>query len=304
MTEPVRHVDDAERRNRLARRHAIHPGHRVGDAVAATRAMTVLHSTEPPTPYLSLQARVDGLTRADVDRALYDDRSSGQAARHAADAVRLPARPAAGGVGERLGPGRRPGAEADHQGRRDGWPGHRRRRVVANRARGRPRPTCGWRGAERAGPARGAAGSHRQGPRRRRHQVGSRGVDGAADPRPARCGGPRRARPQRQPLAGLAAAVDLDGGMAGGGARAARRGGGLRRARTPMAAHLRTRDRDRHRVVAGLDQERGAPGARRRRGRAGLPRLRRHGLPAAPTTSTRSRRSSRGARCCRCSTRR
>jgi hypothetical protein len=73
--QPVRHVDDAERRSRLARRHAIHPGHRVGDAVAATRAMTVLHSTEPPTPYLSLQARVDGLTRADVDRALYDDRS-------------------------------------------------------------------------------------------------------------------------------------------------------------------------------------------------------------------------------------
>lgn len=75
MTEPVRHVDDAERLARLARRHAIHPAHRVDDAVAATRAMTVLHSTEPPTPYLSLHARVDGLTRADVDRALYDDRS-------------------------------------------------------------------------------------------------------------------------------------------------------------------------------------------------------------------------------------
>lgn len=73
--QPARHVDDAERRSRLARRHAIHPGHRVGDAVAATRAMTALHSTEPPTPYLSLHARVDGLTRADVDRALYDDRT-------------------------------------------------------------------------------------------------------------------------------------------------------------------------------------------------------------------------------------
>ncbi|UUZ60006.1 winged helix DNA-binding domain-containing protein [Nocardioides sp. B-3] len=71
----MRHVTDTERRARLARRHAIHPEHRVADAVAATRAMTVLHSTEPPTPYLSLQARVDGLTRTDVDRALYDDRS-------------------------------------------------------------------------------------------------------------------------------------------------------------------------------------------------------------------------------------
>ena len=72
---PVRHLDDAERRARLARRHAIHPDHRVEDALSAARAMTVLHSTEPPTPYLSLHARVDGLTRADVDRALYEDRS-------------------------------------------------------------------------------------------------------------------------------------------------------------------------------------------------------------------------------------
>lgn len=69
------HVDDGQRRARLARRHAIHPGHRVSDAVSATRAMTVLHSTEPPTPYLSLHARVEEITRADVDRALYGDRS-------------------------------------------------------------------------------------------------------------------------------------------------------------------------------------------------------------------------------------
>jgi len=37
--------------------------------------MTVLHSTEPATVYLSLAARVDGLTVGDVDRALYDERS-------------------------------------------------------------------------------------------------------------------------------------------------------------------------------------------------------------------------------------
>ncbi len=43
--------------------------------VAATRAMTVLHATEAPSVYLSLWARVDGLTVADVDRALYDERS-------------------------------------------------------------------------------------------------------------------------------------------------------------------------------------------------------------------------------------
>ena len=37
--------------------------------------MTVLHATEPATVHLSLHARVDGLSVADVDRALYDDRS-------------------------------------------------------------------------------------------------------------------------------------------------------------------------------------------------------------------------------------
>jgi hypothetical protein len=71
----VRHIPDSERRSRLARRHALAPTHRVADAEAATRAMTVLHSTEPATVYLSVWARVDGVTVADVGRALYDDRS-------------------------------------------------------------------------------------------------------------------------------------------------------------------------------------------------------------------------------------
>jgi len=71
----MRHIGDEERRARLATRHAIAPAARVADAEGATRAMTVLHSTEPPTVYLSLAARVDGLTVADVDRALYDDRT-------------------------------------------------------------------------------------------------------------------------------------------------------------------------------------------------------------------------------------
>ncbi|WP_395657540.1 winged helix DNA-binding domain-containing protein [Nocardioides sp.] len=71
----MRHVTDVERRHRLARRHALAPGHRAADAVAATRAMTVLHATEAPSVYLSLWARVDEVTVDDVDRALYDDRS-------------------------------------------------------------------------------------------------------------------------------------------------------------------------------------------------------------------------------------
>ena len=72
---PVRQVSDDERRARIAQRHGIAPDARLPDAVAATRAMTVLHSTEPATVYLSLQARVDGLSVADVDRELYEKRS-------------------------------------------------------------------------------------------------------------------------------------------------------------------------------------------------------------------------------------
>ncbi|GAA1161197.1 winged helix DNA-binding domain-containing protein [Ornithinicoccus hortensis] len=71
----MRHINDNERRNRLAVRHGIHPDHRLPDAVAATRAMTVLHATEAATVHLSVQARVDGTTPADIDHALYEDRS-------------------------------------------------------------------------------------------------------------------------------------------------------------------------------------------------------------------------------------
>lgn len=44
MTEAVRHIDDAERRARLARRHGLAPGHRHPDVLAATRAMAALHA--------------------------------------------------------------------------------------------------------------------------------------------------------------------------------------------------------------------------------------------------------------------
>ncbi|HET8960527.1 winged helix DNA-binding domain-containing protein [Nocardioides sp.] len=71
----MRHIGDDERRARIARRHALAPNARVADPLSAARALTVLHATEPATVYLSLFARVAGLTVADVDRALYDDRS-------------------------------------------------------------------------------------------------------------------------------------------------------------------------------------------------------------------------------------
>jgi hypothetical protein len=71
----MRHIGDAERRARLARRHGIAPPHRFDEPVAATRAVTVLHATEPASVYLSLHARVDGLTHEVVDRVLYEQRA-------------------------------------------------------------------------------------------------------------------------------------------------------------------------------------------------------------------------------------
>jgi len=75
MRNGIRLIDDAERRARLARRHALAPQHRVEDALAATKAMTVLHATESATPYLSLFARIDSFTRSGMDNALFEERS-------------------------------------------------------------------------------------------------------------------------------------------------------------------------------------------------------------------------------------
>lgn len=71
----MRHISDDERRRRIARRHAVAPSHRRDDVDQATRAMTVLHATEPATVHLALAARVDGVTVEDVEGALYEKRS-------------------------------------------------------------------------------------------------------------------------------------------------------------------------------------------------------------------------------------
>ena len=68
----MRHIDDDERRARLAVRHGLAVP--VADTVAAARAMTCLHATEPASVHLAAWARC-GASRADVDAALYDDRS-------------------------------------------------------------------------------------------------------------------------------------------------------------------------------------------------------------------------------------
>jgi DNA glycosylase AlkZ-like len=71
----VHRLSDDQRRARLARRHALTAQARVGDVESATRAVAVLHATEPATVYLSLWARVRDLRVSEVDAALYDERS-------------------------------------------------------------------------------------------------------------------------------------------------------------------------------------------------------------------------------------
>jgi len=71
----VRHVPDIERRARMVRRHALGEAHRVADAVAAASSVVCLHATEPASVYLSVVARAEDVTVADIDRALYVDRS-------------------------------------------------------------------------------------------------------------------------------------------------------------------------------------------------------------------------------------
>ncbi len=71
----MRTIEVAERRARLARRHRLAPGHRAGDVAQAAASVVCLHGTDPSTIYLSARSRVDGMAVADLDRALYVDRS-------------------------------------------------------------------------------------------------------------------------------------------------------------------------------------------------------------------------------------
>ena len=71
----VRHVSDSAAPRSAGGAARTGPVRRSGQPGVRGGEMTVLHATEPATVYLSLWARVAGLTVADVDRALYDDRT-------------------------------------------------------------------------------------------------------------------------------------------------------------------------------------------------------------------------------------
>jgi hypothetical protein len=64
-----------ERRARLARRHRLATAHQARDVTEAVSSIVCLHATDPATVYLSARARVDGMAVADLERALYAERS-------------------------------------------------------------------------------------------------------------------------------------------------------------------------------------------------------------------------------------
>ena len=60
---------------RLAVRHALVPAAHVPSPEAVTQAMTVLHAIEAASVYLSYRARCQSPDKAELDRALYEERS-------------------------------------------------------------------------------------------------------------------------------------------------------------------------------------------------------------------------------------
>jgi hypothetical protein len=68
-------IDAAERRRRIGARHGLARRHPVTGLVELADRMAGIHATDPASVYMELFARTEGLARADVERALYDDRS-------------------------------------------------------------------------------------------------------------------------------------------------------------------------------------------------------------------------------------
>ena len=210
----VRHIGDGERRARIARRHALAPTARVADPLSATRAVTVLHATEAATVYLALFARVDGVTVADVDRALYEDRTLVKqlAMRRTLFVFPRDLLPAAWGSAsarvadqERRRHGEGGRARGPRRGRR-GWLKEAREAVLGRLADGSAlgAATLRERAARAGGQGRCSAAA----------EVDGRGVAGSAGARHARGRGADRPRPQRGPLAGVPPGVDPDGPLA------------------------------------------------------------------------------------------
>lgn len=68
-------ISTAQRRARIGVRHRLAGAHRGADPLKIVRSLVVLHATDPATVHLSVAARGHDLGPAQVERALYEDRS-------------------------------------------------------------------------------------------------------------------------------------------------------------------------------------------------------------------------------------
>jgi hypothetical protein len=68
-------IDIADRRRRLAARHHLAPACRAGDVETVARNVVGIHGTDPGSVYLGAFARTKKLSPADLEQALYVDRS-------------------------------------------------------------------------------------------------------------------------------------------------------------------------------------------------------------------------------------
>jgi hypothetical protein len=71
----VRRVTVAERRARLGVRHGLAPGAQAGRPAAVAERVVAVHGTDPASVYVGILARMAGGSLADVEKALYADRS-------------------------------------------------------------------------------------------------------------------------------------------------------------------------------------------------------------------------------------
>ena len=259
----MRRITVAERRARLARRHRLAPADRAGDVVDAARSMVCLHGTDPATVYLSAWARVDGMQIADLERALYDERSL---VKHMAMRRTLFVFPretlgvVQAGASNRVADSerRRLIRDVEKAGlRRNGkrWLSEASKAVLAALSDGREATSSELRddiplleGSIAYGKGKSWGGEM---------PVGPASVDGAVG------GGADRARVERRPVDHVSAPLDLHEVLAGRGARRSTRGRGCGEAGRAVAARVRPRYRGRHQVVAGVDRRGRAQGARR-----------------------------------------